>query len=51
MADSTLDSRGRRKRPISYLDRPVHKLVLLLSNEEFEDQGFPDEGANDDNDK
>ncbi|CAB4023470.1 uncharacterized protein LOC113666921, partial [Paramuricea clavata] len=31
MADSTLDSRGRRKRPISYLNRPVHKLVLLLS--------------------
>jgi hypothetical protein len=47
MADSTLDSRGRSKRPISHLD----KLVLLLSNEEFEDQEFPDEGANDDNDK
>lgn len=51
VGDSTLDNKGRRKRPISYIDRPVHKLVLLLSNEEFQDQGFPDEGANDASDK
>ena len=37
MADSTLDNKGRRKRPVSYLDRPVHKLVLLLANEEYEE--------------
>ena len=34
MADSTLDDKGRRQKPISYLEQPVHKLVLLLANEE-----------------
>ena len=29
MADSTIDDKGRRKKPISFLERPVHKLVLL----------------------
>lgn len=43
LADSTLDDQGRRKRPISYLDRPVQKLVLLLSRDEYEDGGVPDE--------
>ena len=43
MADSTLDDKGRRKRPIVYLDRPVQKLVLLLSSDEFEDRVVPDE--------
>ena len=36
LADSTLDDEGRR--PISYLDRPVQKLVLLLSRDEYEDR-------------
>ena len=33
-SDGDLDNQGRRKRPPSYLDRPVHKLVLLLSQDE-----------------
>ena len=41
MADSTLDDKGRRKRPIAYLERPVQKLVLLLSSDEFEDREVP----------
>ena len=32
-SDQNLDSQGKRKRPTTYLDRPVHKLVLLLSQE------------------
>ena len=36
MADSTLDNKGRRRRPVSHLVRPVHKLVLPLANEECE---------------
>ena len=43
MADSILDDKGRRKRPIVFLDRPVQKLVLLLSSDEFEDREVPDE--------
>lgn len=34
MADLTLDDKGRRQKRISYLERPVHKLVLLLATEE-----------------
>ena len=30
VAEETLDDKGRRTRPVSELDRPVHKLVLLL---------------------
>ena len=37
MADSTLDNKGRRRRSVSHLVRPVHKLVLLLANEEYEE--------------
>jgi hypothetical protein len=43
LADSTLDDQGRRKRPISYLDRPVQKFVLLLSRDEYEDRAVRDE--------
>ena len=43
MADFILDDKGRRKRPIVFLDRPVQKLVLLLSSDEFEDREVPDE--------
>ena len=30
VAEQTLDDKGRRTRPVSELDHPVHKLVLLL---------------------
>ncbi|XP_041458034.1 uncharacterized protein LOC121410188 [Lytechinus variegatus] len=51
MADSSLDSQGKRKKQPTMLERPVHKLVLLLSPEETseasdtEDQGIPHQGA------
>ena len=34
MADGDLDDCGKRKSPPSYLDRPIHKLVLLLTTDE-----------------
>ena len=34
MADGDLDDCGKRQSPPSYLDRPVHKLVLLLTTDE-----------------
>ena len=43
VADQYLDSNGKRKKPsISYFDRPIHGLVLLMSCSE-EDWGFPAE--------
>ncbi|XP_063969426.1 uncharacterized protein LOC135157513 [Lytechinus pictus] len=36
MADGALDSNGKRLKKPCYLDRPVHKLVLLLPTEEKE---------------
>ena len=33
MADGDLDD-GKRQSPPSYLDRPIHKLVLLLTTDE-----------------
>ena len=43
VADQSLDSNGTRKKPsISYFDRPIHGLVLLMSRSE-EDRGFPAE--------
>ena len=40
VADQSLDSNGTSKKPfISYFDRPIHGLVLLMSCSE-EDQGF-----------
>lgn len=32
MADARLDGRGRRKHPITYLERPVNKLILLITD-------------------
>ena len=43
LAYRTLDNQGRRKRRISCLDRPVQKLVLLLSRDEYEDRGILEE--------
>ena len=34
MADGDLDDCGKRQSPPSYLDRPIHKLVLLLTTDE-----------------
>ena len=35
MADGDLDDCGKRQSPPSYLDRPIHKLVLLLNTDEM----------------
>ena len=35
MADGDLDDCGKRQSPPSYLDRPIHKLVLLLTTDEM----------------
>ncbi|XP_071486763.1 uncharacterized protein [Diadema antillarum] len=32
VGDTKLDNKGKRKGPVTYLDRPIHKLVLLVSN-------------------
>ncbi|KAK3730139.1 hypothetical protein QZH41_015849 [Actinostola sp. cb2023] len=34
MADKTLDKNGKRRQPATLLDRPIHKLVLLMSTED-----------------
>ena len=34
MANGNIDEHGKRQGPPSYLDRPVHKLVLLLTADE-----------------
>ena len=41
MADSTINDKGRRKKPICFLERPVHKLVLLLANDEVKTRDSP----------
>jgi hypothetical protein len=41
MADPTLDNQGRRRRPVSYFDRPIHKLVLLLAREDMKTKDSP----------
>ena len=44
MADGNLDDSGKRQRPPSYLDRPIHKLVLLLTADEmFQEDVFNEE--------
>ena len=44
MADGNLDDSGKRQRPPSCLDRPVHKLVLLLTADEvFQEDVFHEE--------
>ena len=37
MADGNLDEHGERQGPPSYLNRPIHKLVLLLTADEVKD--------------
>lgn len=46
LADSHLDKNGKRSAPIKYLDRPVHKLVLLMPAENKGEAGvIPSRGA------
>ena len=47
MADSNLDSKGKRVKAVSVLERPVHSLVLLLENKITGDQGIPTEEPKD----
>ena len=37
MADGNLDEHGKRQGPPSYLNRPIHKLVLLLTADKVKD--------------
>ena len=53
MANGDLDDCGKRQSPPSFLDRPIHKLVLLLTTDEVAgedtqpgDRGCPHRGAN-----
>ena len=43
VGDATLDDKGRRVKHISYLKRPVQKLLLLISSNDPEDsnRGVP----------
>lgn len=43
VGDATLDDKGRRVKHISYLERPVQKLVLLVPSNDGEDsdRGVP----------
>ena len=41
IADRNLDKNGRPTGPATRLCRPVQKLILLLSREEYEDRGIP----------
>ena len=40
MATSYLDKQGRRVSSVQYLERPIHKLVLIMEA----DREIPDEG-------
>lgn len=43
VGDATLDSNGRRVKHITFLERPVQKLVLLVPNSDVENWGVPTE--------
>ena len=53
-ADGGLDNLGRRRKPPTFLNRPIHKLSLLVSSKDGEEvdtnsretEGFPFRGAN-----
>ena len=38
-ADGELDNQGRRRKPSTFLDRPIHKLVLLVPSADEADVG------------
>ena len=41
VADGALDNDGRPTRSATLLNRPVQKLTLLLSRDEYQDRGIP----------
>ena len=43
VGDATLDDDGRRIKDVSYLERPVHKVVLLVPSDDVENRGVPTE--------
>ena len=43
VGDASLDSKGRRVKQTTYLEGPVHKLVLLVPNSDVENRGVPTE--------
>ena len=45
VGNRNLASKGKRSRPLSTLERPIHKLVLLMSAEDEKRQGNPHRGA------
>ena len=47
MADEDLDDCGKRQSPPSYLDRPIHKLVLLLTTDEVAGEDIPSQETGD----
>ena len=45
VGNRNLASNGKRSRPLSTLERPIHKLVLLMSAENEKRPGNPHRGA------
>lgn len=41
LANSSLGKDGKRHGAVTYLERPIQKVVLLLSDKELENRGFP----------
>lgn len=41
VAGDSVDNRGRRTKPVTYLDRPIQKLFLLLPADLSEDREIP----------
>ena len=46
LGDRQLSTSGKRTTPVSLLERPIHKLVLLLPSNSHERPGVPDEEPN-----
>lgn len=38
LADACLDKKGRRVKEVKFLERPVQKLVLLMSKDDYESE-------------
>lgn len=38
LADACLDDKGRRVNQVKYLERPIQKLVLLMSKDDYESE-------------
>ena len=46
VGDRQLSTSGKRTKPVSLLERPIHKLVLLVPFNSHERPGVPDEEPN-----